>query len=118
SRRHAPLGRRGNPMAGDIFYKERSILTLQDRTNTTAMATGSAAAPATADLDARTAGNVPEDLLAMFELLCRWGTITGILAGVAVAELYLIPLLDGTNLPDVDLTAGTSALPSNGFLGL
>jgi hypothetical protein len=53
----------------------------------------------------------------MFELLCRWTTITGILAGVAVAELYLVPLLDGTNLPDVDLTAGAAYVSPSGFVG-
>lgn len=105
-------------MAGNIFYKERAIVTLQDRTNTTAMTTGSAAAAATADLDVRASGNAAQDMLASFELFCRWTTITGILNGVAVAELYLVPLLDGTNLPDVDLTAGTSALPASSLVGM
>lgn len=105
-------------MAGFIFYRERAILTLQDRTNTTAMTSGSAAAAVTADLDARAGGNAPDDMLAMFELLCRWTTITGIVAGVAIAELYLVPLLDGTNLPDVNLTAGSSSLALNGLMGM
>lgn len=102
-------------MAGDIFYKERAIITLQDRTNTTTLATGSAVAAAT-DLDVRASGNAAQDFLATFELLCRWGTITGILEGVVAAELYLVPLVDGTNLPNVNLTAGASLL--DGFRGL
>jgi hypothetical protein len=102
---------------GSIFAKERSIVTLQDRTNVTALANGSAVAAATADLDVRSAGNAAEDFLAMFDLLCRWTTITNIVAGVTVAELYLVPLLDGTNLPDVDLTAGTSYISPNGYVG-
>jgi hypothetical protein len=101
---------------GSIFAQERAIVTLQDRTNTTALASGSAVAAAT-DLDVRAAGNAADDFLAMFEFLCRWTTITGILAGVVAAELYLVPLLDGTNLPDVDLTAGTSYVSSAGFVG-
>jgi hypothetical protein len=105
-------------MPGDLFQKERAIVTLQDRTNTTALTNNSGAAAATADLDARAAGNVAEDFLALFELFCRWGTISGILAGVAVAELYLVPLLDGTNLPDVDLTAGSSACPMSTLAGV
>lgn len=104
-------------MAGSIFAQERAIVTLQDRTNTTALATGSAVAAATADLNVKTGGNAPDDFLAMFELLCRWTTITNIIAGVAVAELYLVPLLDGTNLPDVNLTAGSSYIPLAGFVG-
>lgn len=79
------------------------------------MATGSGAAAATADFDARAAGNAADDMLAMFELFCRWTTITGILANVAVADLHLVALLDGSNLPDVDLTAGTSLVP--GYVG-
>lgn len=105
-------------MAGEIFYKERAIITLQDRTNTTAMTSTSAAAAVTADLDVRTGGNAAGDFLATFELLCRWGTITNILAGVVAAELYLVPLVDGTNLPNVNLTAGASYISSAGLAGL
>jgi hypothetical protein len=104
-------------MAGNITWKERAIVTLQDRTNTTALTNLSGAAAATADLDVRAAGNAADDQVAMFELLCRYGTITGILFGVAVAELYLVPLIDGTNLPDVDLTAGASHVAPNAFVG-
>ena len=104
-------------MAGNIFWKERSIVTLQDRTNTTAMATGSGAAAVTADLDVRTSGNAAGDNYGVFELVVRWGTITNIIAGVIAAELYLVPLIDGTNLPDVDLTAGTSYVSPNAGAG-
>lgn len=104
-------------MAGNIFWKERAIVTLQDRTNTTTMATGSGTSAATADLDVRAAGNGADDFYATFELLVRWATITGVLAGVVAAELYLVPLIDGTNLPDVDLTAGSSYISPNAFAG-
>jgi hypothetical protein len=104
-------------MAGDLRAKERAIVTL---TSTGASLTnGSAAvANATADFDARSSGNAPDDLQAQFELICQWATITGIVAGTVVAELYLVPILDGTNLPDVDLTSGTSVLPAPTFAGV
>ena len=105
-------------MAGDIFYKERAIVTLQDRTNTTTFATATGLAAATADLDVRSAGNVAQDFYGIFELLCRWATITSIVKGTVAGELYLVPLIDGTNLPDVDLTAGASAMSTPHFAGL
>lgn len=104
-------------MAGSIFWKERSIVTLQDRTNTTTLANLSGVVAATADLDVTAGGNAAEDQMGMFELFCRWTTITGILFGVTVAELYLVALLDDTNLPDVDLTAGASKISPNSFAG-
>lgn len=94
-------------MAGNIFWKERAIITL---TSTGAsIATGTASLAAT-QLDCRAAGNAAEDLIAAFSLQCQWATITGITAGVNVADLYLVPAIDGTNFPDVNTTSGTSAI--------
>ncbi len=96
-------------MAGDIRAKERSIVTLT--TSGASLANNSAgAANGTADFDARSSGNFPDDLQAQFELVCQWATITSIVAGSIAAELYLVPLIDGTNLPDVDLTSGSSRI--------
>jgi hypothetical protein len=103
-------------MAGDIRAKERSIVTLT--TAGSSLTTGSAgAANGTADFDARSSGNFPDDLQAQFELVCQWATITGIVAGTIAGELYLVPILDGTNLPDVDLTSGSSRLPFSTLAG-
>jgi hypothetical protein len=102
-------------MAGYIYARERSIFTLQDRTLTTTFANGTGLAAQTADLDVRAGGNAADDFLAIFELLCRWATVTGITKNTVVAELYLVPLIDGTNLPDVDLTAGSSAMSLTHF---
>lgn len=103
-------------MAGDLLAKERAIVTLTSAGG--ALASGSAGvANATADFDARSAGNAPDDLQAQFELICQWATITGIAAGTVVAELYLVPILDGTNAPDVDLTSGASVLPYAAYVG-
>lgn len=97
-------------MAGDIRQKERAIVTLSS--TIASMTNGSAAAAnGTADFDARAGGNFADDMAAQFEWAAQWATITGITAGTVVADLYLVPLLDGTNLPDLDLTSGSSKLP-------
>lgn len=104
-------------MPGDLRAKERAIVTLTSSgsslTNGTAgVANGSA------DLDVRSSGNAPDDLVARFELTCQWSTVTGITAGTTVAELYLVPILDGTNLPDIDTTGGSSRLPAGSFVAV
>jgi hypothetical protein len=103
-------------MAGNIFAKERGIVTLTS-TGSSITTASAAVANATADFDARTGGNAPDDLQAQFQLTCQWATITGIVANTVVAELYLLPALDGTNFPDVDLTGGASYLPSAAYAG-
>ncbi len=103
-------------MAGDLRSKERAILTLT--TAGASLTNGSAGvANATADLDARVAGNIEGDLQAQFELICQWASVGSIAAGTTVAELYLLPILDGTNAPDVDLTGGSSYLPAVALAG-
>jgi hypothetical protein len=102
-------------MAGDIRAKERAIVTLTS--SGSSLTTGSAGAGnGTADFDARSSGNFPDDFAAQFELICQWATITGIVAGTVVAELYLLPALDGTNFPDIDTTGGSSRLPSAAYV--
>jgi len=104
-------------MPGDIRSKERGIVTLT--TSGASLSTGSAgAANGTADFDARSTGNFPDDLQAQFELVCQWATVTSIVAGTIAAELYLVPLLDGTNPPDIDLSVGSSRLPYACFAGV
>lgn len=102
-------------MPGGLLAKERALVTLT--TTGASLANGSAGA-ATVDFDARAAGNIPDDLQAQFELVCQWATITNILAGTIAAELFLVPLLDGTNLPDLDLTSGASRLPFAAYVGI
>lgn len=102
-------------MAGDIFNKERAIVTL---TSSGASLTNNSAGSAGTDLDARASGNFDNDLSCNFELICQWATITGIAGNTVVAELYLIPKTDGTNAPDLETTAGSSRLPANAFVGI
>ena len=102
-------------MAGSIKAQERTAVTL---TSTGASLTNGSAAAAGTDLDARAGGNVPDDFQAQFELTCQWASITtAIGANTVVAELYLVPKIDGTNLPDMDLTAGSSVLPPSTLKG-
>lgn len=104
-------------MAGDIRAKERSIVTLT--TSGGSLTTGSAGAGnGTADLDSRSGGNLDDDLQAQFEMVCQWATITSIVAGTVAAELYLVPKLDGTNLPTTDTTSGSSRLPYSCYAGV
>lgn len=95
-------------MAGEIFWKERAIITL---TSTGASLTNGSGAAAGTDLDVRAAGNAADDGAAILQLTCQWGTVTGIAAGTLLADLYLVPKMDGTNLPQVDLTSGSSYIP-------
>jgi hypothetical protein len=101
-------------MAGSIFAKERAAVTL---TSSGSSLTNGSAGSAGTDFDARTSGNAADDFQAQFELTCQWATVTGIVAGTTVADLYLVPKLDGTNLPDVDVTAGSSKLPAAAYAG-
>lgn len=93
-------------MAGNIFWKERASYTLNNRSGGT-LATVTAVA-ASSNLDCRASGNGADDFVIQFELLCQWATITSIVANTLIADLYLVPALDGTNFPDVDTTGGSS----------
>jgi len=101
-------------MAGDLRQKERSAVTL---TSTGASLTNGSAGSAGTELDVRAAGNAADDFYAKFQLTCQWATITSIVLGTVAADLYLVPKLDGTNLPTVDTTAGSSALPWACYVG-
>lgn len=103
-------------MAGDLRAKERAPVTLTS--SGASLTTGSAGvANGTADFDARSTGNFPDDLQAQFELTCQWATVTSIVKDTVVAELYLLPAVDGTNFPDIDTTSGSSALPAAAYAG-
>lgn len=93
---------------GEIFLKERAIVTL---TTTGASLTDKSGAAVGTDMDFRSAGNFAEDWAGTFEWVGQWGTVTGIAAGTIIADIYLVPKVDGTNLPDIDLAAGASYIP-------
>lgn len=95
-------------MAGNITWKELSIVTL---TTTGGSTTNGTATAAGTDLDVRAAGNAGDTFSGNFLLICQWSTVTGIVAGTIVADLYLVPKIDGTNLPQIDTTSGSSFIP-------
>lgn len=101
-------------MAGNIFAKERTAVVL---TSTGASLTSGSAAAAGTNFSALAAGNAADDLQAQFELLAQWASPTGIVGGTVVAELYLVPAVDGTNFAAVDTTAGASRLPMATYVG-
>lgn len=103
-------------MAGDIFAKERAIVTLTS-TGSSITTLSAGAANGTANVDGRSGGNFADDFQISFELIVQWATITGIVANSQVADLYLIPVTDGTNAPDIDTTSGSSALPLPSYVG-
>ena len=94
-------------MAGSLLLKEQALVTL---TATGASLTTGSAGSAATTLDARTAGNAADFFAALFSLNLQFAA-TGPVAGTNVADLYLVPSLDGTTYPDVDTTAGTSYIP-------
>lgn len=96
--------------AGDLFYKEQTPVTITSSGSSVATATASSAG--TIDLRASGTANLIENLVAFMELTCRFTTITNIIAGVLVAEAFLVPALDGTNYADVDTTSGASYIPN------
>lgn len=102
-------------MAGDIRAKERAIVTL---TSSGASLTSGSAGAAGTDLDMRAAGNAADDFQATFQLTAQWATITSIAKDTVCAELYVLPKMDGSNLPDIDTTSGASALPYPWLVGL
>lgn len=97
-------------MAGEIFLKERAILTLQDNTSSL-LANAALVLANTATLDVRSGGNVGQDFWANFELLT--GFAVAPVVDVVAAELYLVPALDGTTFADVD----TAKVQSSCFVG-
>lgn len=96
-------------MAGEIFLKEGTIATIANA-NGASLTNGSATSAGTIDLRAAGTSGIIQNLEAYFELLVQWATITGIVANLPVAEVYLLPAPDGTNYPDVDTTAGASVI--------
>jgi hypothetical protein len=58
-------------------------------------------------------GNCAEAFTGQFALTCQWATVTGIAAGTDVADLYLVPSIDGTNFPAI----GTGVISPNHYVG-
>lgn len=94
-------------MAGSILLKEQAIVAL----TTTGASLASGSAGQAGQLDARAGGNAADMFAALFSLTAQWATVTGIAAGTVMADLYLVPAIDGTNFPDIDTTSGAAYIP-------
>ena len=95
-------------MAGNILTKEQGIVTL---TSAGAALTSGSAGLAGTQLDCRANGNAADLFMALFSLSAQWAAVAGIAAGTTIADLYLVPAIDGTSFPDVDTTPGASYIP-------
>jgi hypothetical protein len=91
-------------MAGTIKFQEGSILTI---TSGTPAAVNSGAAALAGALDCRSGGSAADMFAALFSLTGQFATVTGIAAGTTIADLYLVPAIDGTNFPDIDTSAAS-----------
>ena len=66
-------------------------------------------------LDMRSGGTTGavQPLSGYFELTAQWSTVTSIVSGTPVADLYLVPSADnGSNYATVDTTSGAGFIPS------
>lgn len=84
-------------MPGNLLLKEASIITLE--VSGAAVTTGSLFL-ATTTLDNRSGGNAAQTIWCNFQLSA--GMSIAASTGTAVAELYLVPALDGTNYADIN----------------
>jgi len=102
----------------NIFWNEQAILTLTSAGGALVQ-NGGGIANGTASLDVRTGGNAAENFTAGFELsVLQWATITNITIGTVIADLFLVPVLDGTNAPSVTITnASTDFIAPNYRVG-
>jgi hypothetical protein len=98
----------------NFFWASQTAITLTtsggSMTNLSAVAAGT-------DLDVRSGGNASLLTDVDFLLICQVATTTGIAAGTIMADLYLLPKLDGTNPPQNDVTSGSSYIAPNFRVG-
>lgn len=93
-------------MAGSLRSQEGTVQTI----TSTGAAASTGSAILAGQLDARSSGPaaLADMFVALFSLTAAWTTVSGIAAGSNIADLYLVPAIDGVNFPDIDVTAGAS----------
>jgi hypothetical protein len=97
-------------MAGNLTLKTGTAVTVTSTGSS--VATGTAVSAGTVDLRSAGTANLIEQLMAFAQLTAQFATITSIAQGTIIADLYLVPALDGTNYVTVDTTSGTSYISS------
>ena len=93
-------------MAGNITAKEQGTTPVTIGTTSATLSTGSGVL--VGQLDVRAGGNIADMFSAIFSLTAQWASPSGIAAGTTIADLYLVPVIDGSTSPDVDMTGGAS----------
>lgn len=103
-------------MANRLFLQDIPIYTLST-SNVASLANLSGTTAVGNVIDNRSSGATTA-AVAMFSLTCQWnGVTTGITTGTDIADLYLLPEIDGSTLPQFDVTAGASQFPANAYVG-
>ena len=101
-------------MANRLFLQDLPIYTLS--TSNVASLTSKSGTTAVGNVIDNRSSGATTAAAAMFSLQCQWSVTSGISVGTDVADLYLLPALDGTNYPSFDLTGGASAFPLNAYV--
>ena len=104
-------------MAGNILLKELTS-TGNTITSTGASTTqGTATSAGTVDFRSGGTSGAVDAIAGYFELTSQWATTTSIVQGSPVADLYLVPAIDGTNFATIDSTSGASYISGNFYAG-
>ena len=93
-------------MAGNLLLKELASTGSTITSSGGSTSNGNATSAGAGSLDLRSGGttNAVEALCGYFELTAQWATVTSIAQGTIVADLFLVPSIDGTNYATVDTT--------------
>ncbi len=99
-------------MAGNIFLKELASTGITITSTGGSTTTGSITSAGTLDMRSGGTSGALEPINGYFQLSGQITTITGITSGTPIADLYLVPSLDGgTTYATVDSTAGAGVAP-------
>jgi hypothetical protein len=104
---------------GTLSLKELAATGITITSTGASTTNGSATSAGAGSLDMRAGGTAGalEPIAGYFELTCQWATITNIVSGTIVADLYLVPSIDGTNYATVDTTASAGYISSANRFG-
>lgn len=105
-------------MAGNILLKELASTAITITSTGASTTNGSITSAGAGSLDMRSGGTTGavEPISGFFELTWQVASVSGILSGTTIADLYLVPSADGTNYATIDSTSGAGvAQPSTRF---
>ena len=92
-------------MAGTLFLKEVSTYALST-SDCASLANNIATTAIGLNLDNRSSATAPNSALAIFQLQCSFNATTALSVNTDIADLYLLPAMDGSTFP----TIGTSQI--------